>query len=587
MTDYTLEDTIYLQFTTRAFATGVPTVLAGTPALSVLEQNNATPITAGVSVSVDRASVVGLNEATIVATAANGYAAGTYCVYVSTGTVGGVSVVGEVVGSFTLNASAAFTRLGAPAGASVSADIAVIEGQTDDIGVAGAGLTNINLPNQTMDITGDITGNVSGSVGSVTNERGKYQNGAVWIGPTVNTNTVSYVDGIITNPVSTIAAAKTIADALEMRNFHTVRTGASQIGADMTGYNFEGDGWSCTTTGGSRDVSGSTFHDASVIGGTYASTSGRHFWIGCDFATGVSVAESKAVDCTYNGTLTLTAAGDYDFIDCSSVVAGTAAPVFAVPAGVVNISFRRWSGGVHITGITTDTTISVDAVSGGTVTLEGADGNVQVRGMVTVTDSRTGSPTLGTNQVVNQTTISDAVLDEALSGHTTAGSLGKAVTDIESDVTLILADTADMQPKLGTPAADVSADIAAVKVDTAAVLVDTGTTLPALLPTALVGGRMDSNMSAISGSATAADNLEASALGIVPGECEGTPTTTVIQTDLAEATDGHYIGRVIIFTSGNAAGEASDITDYTGATGTVTVTAITTAPASTDTFVIV
>ena len=37
---------------------------------------------------------------------------------------------------------------------------------TAEIGVAGAGLTNINLPNQTMDITGDL----SGSVGSVTAE---------------------------------------------------------------------------------------------------------------------------------------------------------------------------------------------------------------------------------------------------------------------------------------------------------------------------------------------------------------------------------------------------------------------------------
>jgi hypothetical protein len=35
------------------------------------------------------------------------------------------------------------------------------------IGVAGAGLTNINLPNQTMDIIGNITGNLSGSVGSI------------------------------------------------------------------------------------------------------------------------------------------------------------------------------------------------------------------------------------------------------------------------------------------------------------------------------------------------------------------------------------------------------------------------------------
>ena len=56
--------------------------------------------------------------------------------------------------------------------------LVTIEGQTDDIGVAGVGLaeaggtgdqlTAIDLPNQTMTITGDITGNLSGSVGSVT-----------------------------------------------------------------------------------------------------------------------------------------------------------------------------------------------------------------------------------------------------------------------------------------------------------------------------------------------------------------------------------------------------------------------------------
>lgn len=107
------------------------------------------------------------------------------------------------------------------------------------------------------------------------------------------------------------------------------------------------------------------------------------------------------------------------------------------------------------------------------------------------------------------------------------------------------------------------------------------------LPSALVSGKMDSDTTSISGSATAADNLEASALGIVPGACEGTPTTTVIQTDLAETTDDHYIGRVVVFTSGGAAGQATDITDYTGSTGTITVTALTTAPSASDTFVIV
>lgn len=40
------------------------------------------------------------------------------------------------------------------------------------IGVAGAGLTNIDLPDQAMNITGNITGNLSGSVGSVTGAAG-------------------------------------------------------------------------------------------------------------------------------------------------------------------------------------------------------------------------------------------------------------------------------------------------------------------------------------------------------------------------------------------------------------------------------
>ena len=50
----------------------------------------------------------------------------------------------------------------------VATETAAILVDTAEIGVAGAGLTAINLPNQTMDITGNITGNLSGSVGSVT-----------------------------------------------------------------------------------------------------------------------------------------------------------------------------------------------------------------------------------------------------------------------------------------------------------------------------------------------------------------------------------------------------------------------------------
>lgn len=120
--DYALSTTVYVQFTTRAFATGVPTTLAGTPVISVLEENNATPITSGVSLSVDRASVTGLNEVTIVASGANGFETGKdYAAYISTGTVGGTSVVGEVVGRFSIEKQSALRPITAGRTLSVGA----------------------------------------------------------------------------------------------------------------------------------------------------------------------------------------------------------------------------------------------------------------------------------------------------------------------------------------------------------------------------------------------------------------------------------------------------------------------------------
>ena len=162
-----------------------------------------------------------------------------------------------------------------------------------------------------------------------------------------------------------------------------------------------------------------------------------------------------------------------------------------------------------------------------------------------------------------------------------------SVDTVDSNVDTILVDTADMQPKLGTPAADISADIAAVKVDTGNIETDTQN-IQSRLPAALVTGRMSSDAVAISGSTDAADKLEASAETIVVGTAQtGTLSTTQMSSDLTEATDDHYIGRIVIWTSGALKDQASDITDYTGTNGVLTYTAVTEAPSNGDTFVIV
>lgn len=116
--------------------------------------------------------------------------------------------------------------------------------------------------------------------------------------------------------------------------------------------------------------------------------------------------------------------------------------------------------------------------------------------------------------------------------------------------------------------------------------------IQARLPAALVGGRMDSNLGAISTSATAADNLERSTLGIVTGTVGAGSTTTSIVTSAlspAAAVIDQYKGRIVTFdsatTTANLRGQSTDITTNT-ALGVLTVTALTTAPVSGDTFTI-
>ena len=77
------------------------------------------------------------------------------------------------------------------------------------------------------------------------------------------------------------------------------------------------------------------------------------------------------------------------------------------------------------------------------------------------------------------------------------------------------------------------------------------------------------------------------ALVTATGALEGTPSSTVLQTDLSEATDNHYNNMVFVMTSGDEAGETRRILDYTGATGTITLsTPLSGSPTAAETFAI-
>lgn len=151
MSDYTVGDTIYYAFTTRAFATGVPTALGGSPTLEIYENDNTTPIVEGASKLVltqNLNSISGFNLATITATGGNGFEAGkTYHIIMKTGTVGGTSIVGEVVGRFTLQASAAAVDLanGTDGLGAIKSDTASVKTKTDSLTFTVAGKVDANI----------------------------------------------------------------------------------------------------------------------------------------------------------------------------------------------------------------------------------------------------------------------------------------------------------------------------------------------------------------------------------------------------------------------------------------------------------
>lgn len=94
-----LGETVNYKFTTSV--NGVPTQLAGSPAVACYVGSSTTERTTGVTLTVDFDARTGLNNVAIVATSGNGYAAGERITLVLTaGTVGGYSVVGTVVGAF-------------------------------------------------------------------------------------------------------------------------------------------------------------------------------------------------------------------------------------------------------------------------------------------------------------------------------------------------------------------------------------------------------------------------------------------------------------------------------------------------------
>lgn len=495
--DYQLEDTLHLPFTTRAFATGLPTTLAGTPAIDIYEDDTATPIITGESLSVDHNSLAGLNVITITATAATGFESGkSYFAAIQAGTVDDVSVVGEVVAHFTLDKSSATknidsrgTATGAALNYEASADNtagAIIDAvtivgsitanlfsdtdaengtrhQLTHAGNAfdfvyrlpvGGGRTGVTVEwkgyltsandvcsIQAYDHVGvgwDTIATISGQGGTTNSvviaallskhtgtggELGNVYIRFVTTGqtsPVLNTDlllvqavnigqsvgygsafihydsvngvagTEPYINGAGDNPVKDEADAVTLAAAVNLKDFHIINGSTWTAAASLANTSFFGDHWTMALGG---QAAQGLYCEGATVSGVGTSTGEEMHFEGCDIGT-ASVQHAHFDKCGFEGTVTQTLAGDYQYHNCYEK--GATAPVFTKTAGqAITMEFVNWSGDLTISGLQAGDTVIIGGTELGDVILNGAEATVDIRGIYKdITDNRTGSPTL-------------------------------------------------------------------------------------------------------------------------------------------------------------------------------------------------
>ncbi len=229
----------------------------------------------------------------------------------------------------------------------------------------------------------------------------------VWVDAGANTNTVVGVDGTSKNPVGTIAAAKTIADALGIMTICLLNGANETIGETMEHYRFTGLTRSAIINLGGQDVDNCFFENITVTG----EQGGTETIIIMN--AGLSNADSLelyAINCAIIGDLSLRA-GDNFFDKCYSSVAGNSTPVlnFKDVNTTVNVSWRHYSGGLELQNMTTDHTISYESDGQLIINANCDNGNVTARGMMSLTDNG-ASMNITDDAVWNRTDISDSVL---------------------------------------------------------------------------------------------------------------------------------------------------------------------------------
>ena len=225
-----------------------------------------------------------------------------------------------------------------------------------------------------------------------------YQLGAIWV-DTVDgaAGSVSWVNGTADNPVNNWADALTLATNLSLNEFRINNGSTITLTSSTAGALMYGEFWSLAL--GGQNIAGAYIHGATVTG---TSTGAAQVFEDCDIGTSTIYNGTLFKDCRFTGTITLGAVGTYTI---TGAKADSSVPTFNFNSGASTIICRNYQGGIITSNMVSGSTLVLDIV-GGPVTLGGANATVSIVGIVnSLTNNLTGSPTVDTVGMLNQSVL--------------------------------------------------------------------------------------------------------------------------------------------------------------------------------------
>lgn len=253
--------------------------------------------------------------------------------------------------------------------------------------------------------------------------------GSIWIDTTNGTaGTTAYVNGTADNPVDSLADALTLATALGINRFHLLP--GSSITFTANQQKQEWIGYGATITGGNKDHSGSYFEGITLTGTLTGAIRARNCIL-----TSLENFTGLLENCLLTGGVA-PAAGSTTFAHC--VGDSNASIDFWI--GNCTVSVSGYQGKLTIATMTSGDTLLFDSSAAEFILLATCTGGeVSRRGFHYITDNSDGTTVYNLTATAD---LVDAVWDEAISGHSGAGSTGATVSAIKAKTDLIPASPA-------------------------------------------------------------------------------------------------------------------------------------------------